>query len=122
MARNFKLEGYEQELRESYGKTADEIITIGLNAIYEARDALGKQEILLHHIIGNDGHPMNSYDKTEKAESYGKDGCRNEYIRKIYTYTSKDFIKAKIIIFEQNWYAGYGVLNPKGGIVGVLDN
>ena len=39
MARNYKLEDYEQELRESFRKTGDEIITIGLNAIYEARKA-----------------------------------------------------------------------------------
>lgn len=120
MARNYKLEDYEQELRESFGKTAEEIITIGLNAIYEARKALGRQEILLHHIIGNDGHPMNSYDRTEKVESYGIDDCGNEYIRKIITYTSRDFTRTKIRIFEQNWFAGYGVPNPKGGFVGLL--
>lgn len=122
VARNYKLEYYEQELRESFGKTAEEIASIGLKAICEAQKALGRQEILINHIIGNDGHPMNSYDKTEKVESYGKDGCGNEYIRKIITYTSRDFIKTKIRIFEQNWFAGYGLPNPKGGFVGLLDD
>lgn len=125
MPRNLVLDNLEYELSQAHDKTPEEIIEIAHKIAQEARLSAIRQEVLANHIAGHKGYPMNHYScKVIGPTELGTTENGSQYRRKKYIYTSRNNPEEEPIqIFEQNWFAGYGIPLPDGtGWVGLLDN
>lgn len=83
-----------------------------------------RNAILVHHIEGSNDYPMNLYHVTTEKETItvSAPGGENKAIRKIYSYMDNQTNKIVARIYEQNWFAGYGVFVKGVGYVGLMDD
>lgn len=115
--RNFKAEIFEREIRNlmfsEKSKSVEKIGEAALRAIEEMRKDKLKQIILTNHIARNTAYPVNIYD-IKVAEDDLSDGYKRTL--HIYSYAGEEVVT----IFEQNFFAGFGLLCEGRGYIGIL--
>lgn len=107
---------FQQQLNQTIGKKDLEAFADELLEAF--KDQQTRNNILVNHIAGNTGYPMNFYEVTTETQTI----IEGQAIRKIFTYTDTSNGKVVARVFEQNWFAGYGTPVEGRGYIGLMDD